>query len=81
MGGIPQQGVILIAISGAAFSVLVGYAIFRFWIQQREEGIRDMSNEQKDYMREVRMRNKGLNYSESHPDRSHRRYTETSQDA
>jgi hypothetical protein len=77
MAEIPESLVILIVIAGAAFSVLLGYAMFRFFVSTEEQGIRDMPNEQKEYMREVRRRNKGWNYFEARTDRRDRRYTES----
>jgi hypothetical protein len=65
MSQIPNQAVVLLVVVGAGFAVLCAYAIFRFWIDPNAHGIRDMSNEQQAYMREVRLRNKGLNYFES----------------
>lgn len=80
MGKIPDSGIILICISGAGFGVLLGYAIFRFFMDPTA-GIKDFPQEQKDYMREVRRRNKGWNYFEAAAaDKQSNRYTESTVD-
>jgi hypothetical protein len=79
MPAIANEWMILIIIAGAAFSVLLGYALFRFFVPQEEGGIKDFSNEQKEYMRQVRRGNMGLNHFEAREARHERqRYTESS---
>lgn len=77
MGEISQSAVIVICIAGAAFAVLLGYAVFRFFTNNDRQGPEDMSNDQKDYMREVRRRNKGLNDFETRADKYDRRNNES----
>lgn len=81
MGEIAKEWIILIVILGAAFSVLLGFALFRFFVKDNTDGIRDMSNEQKDYLRQVRVRNKGWNYFEARSDHYGKGYTESTVDA
>lgn len=77
MAEIAKEWMILIIIVGAAFSVLLGYALFRYFVPDNKDGIRDISNEQKEYMRQVRRKNQGLNYFEARANHDDRRYTES----
>lgn len=81
MAKIANSWIILIVILGAAFSVLLGFALFRFFVKDSNDGIRDMSNEQMEYLRQVRRRNKGFNYSEARSGHYDKRYTESTVDA
>ena len=74
---IPRSLIILLVILGAAFSVLCGYAFFRFFVNNDKQGLEDIPNEQREYMRDVRRRNKGINYFEARAGRHERRYAET----
>ena len=64
MGGLTHQETVLVCIFGAGFGVLIGYAMFRFR-QPKKDEIKDIGSEQAVYMREVRLRNKGMNHFEA----------------
>ena len=80
MGELSREWIIVIVIISAAFSVLLLFAGTRLFIRRSEEGVKDLSNEQKDYQREVRMRNKGLNYFDARNDRHSSRHTDMTMD-
>lgn len=56
--GLPDTLVVFLCILGAAATVTVGFAFQRLWGKKDEpaNGFKDSSNEQQQYMREVRQR-------------------------
>ena len=70
--------IVLLCILGAAFTATCGYAVTRFWFHQ-PPGEAPLSNDQQAYMREVRMRNQQMNFSEA--PKGHKQYDAGSADS
>jgi len=71
MGALNPSVIIVIVLVAAALFVIIGYSIHRLlWGPDPEEGFNQRSDAQDAYMRDVRIRNRGINWHEGRLDRS-----------